>query len=70
VLARTAASNTVKGEVTAVEKSLQKIEEKALAFEKELMKDVVSVEKEIVKEVEEVEKEIVQEEQKIFGGIR
>lgn len=78
VLARTAAVNTLKEEEKVVEKAFQNIEEKALSFEKELVKDivnveqeivkdVVNVEKEIVKDVEKVEAEIVKEEQKLFG---
>ena len=78
VLARTAAVNTLQQEEKVVEKAFQNIEEKALSFEKELVKDivnveqeivkdVVNVEKEIVKDVEKVEAEIVKEEQKLFG---
>jgi len=67
VLARTAATNTLKTEEKVVENAFKNIEEKAILFEKELVKDVVSVEKEIVKDVEKVEAEIVKEEQKLFG---
>jgi violaxanthin de-epoxidase len=78
VLARTAAANTLKKEEKAVEKAFKSIEDKAVLFEKELVKDIVSVEKEIVKDVvnvekeivkdvEKVEAEIVKEEQKLFG---
>ena len=67
VLARTAAANTIKSEEKVVEKAFKSIEDKAVAFEKELVKDVVSVEKAIIQDVEKIEQEIVQEEQKLFG---
>eukprot|EP00804_Cyclotella_cryptica_P020959 CCRYP_009294-RA/>CCRYP_009294-RA protein AED:0.31 eAED:0.31 QI:0/-1/0/1/-1/1/1/0/461 len=78
VLARTAATNSIQAEERVVENALKKIEEKAVQFEnelvkdvvnveKEIVKDVVNIEKEIVKDVEKVEAEIVKEEKKLFG---
>jgi len=65
VLARTAATNEVGVLEKSVEKGLVKIEEKAVEFEKELVKDVVGVEQEIVKDVVAVEKEIVKDAVKV-----
>lgn len=78
VLARTAASNEVGVVEKGAAKALQRIEDKAVLFEKELakdvgqveneiIKDVVKVEKAIVKDVEEVEEEIVGEAKKVFS---
>ena len=94
VLARTAATNSIQGEVGVAEKvshlyltlepidwydriirlehlrlitlsypiqALERIESKAVQFEKELAKDAVGVEKELVKDVVNVEKEIVKD---------
>merc|ERR1712127_742910 len=61
VLARTAASNEVGTVEKSAEKALQRIEDKAVQFEKELAKDVGKVEQEIVKDVVNVEKEIVKD---------
>jgi len=61
VRARGNTVNAVKGELTVAEKAIEKLEGKALEFEKELVKDVVAVEKELVKDVVAVEREIVKD---------
>jgi violaxanthin de-epoxidase len=61
VMARTAASNAVGTEVKVAEKAIQKLEDKALEFEKEIAKDVINIEKEVVKDVVGLEKEVVKD---------
>jgi len=61
VLARTAASNEVGGLEKGAVQALGRIEDKAEAFEKELVKDVGKVEDEIVKDVVKVEQAIVKD---------
>lgn len=60
-----ASATAIGGDVTGAEKALEELEAKAVKFEKEIVKDVVSplekIEKEIVKDVTAVEKEIVKD---------
>mmetsp|Transcript_17057 Transcript_17057/g.34470 ORF Transcript_17057/g.34470 Transcript_17057/m.34470 type:complete len:481 (-) Transcript_17057:177-1619(-) len=70
VVARTAATNSVRTEVGVAEKAFITIEAKAVQFEKELVKDIEKVEKEFVKDVVKVEEEIEKEEKEIFGGVK
>lgn len=65
VLARTAASSEVGSVEKGAEKALQRIEDKAVEFEKELAKDAFSVEEELIKDVVNVEKEIVKDAVKV-----
>lgn len=73
VLARTAASNAVGSEVTAVEKAIvdfeKEIAKDVISVEKELVKDVVNLEKEVVKDVVNIEKAIESEEKEIVNEI-
>lgn len=60
-----ASATAIGGDVIGAEKALEELEAKAVKFEKEIVKDVVSplekIEKEIVKDVTAVEKEIVKD---------